>query len=156
MACAWRTVWRTVWRRQARWVPRKNQSIHRHPGWVVHRLALALVAGAGLVAGTARAAIATATYNLGASGSGTFFAGDAFSSWIAKGSLPAGSILRSVSVNATLDSTNNDNWAWDLMVMVDPTPEAPGGDCLLAVGNGDTMGPSVNLAWANGYGGAGT
>jgi hypothetical protein len=40
--------------------------------------------------------------------------------------------------------------------MLDPTPLAPGGDCLLAIGNGDLMGPSLNLTWANGFNGPGT
>lgn len=115
-----------------------------------------MAACAGLVTAVAHGAVATATRHLGVGGSGTFFAGDAFTSWIAKGTLPVGSILRSVSVNATLESTNNANWANDLMVMLDPTPLAPGGDCRLAIGNGDSMGPTLNLTWANGFGGAGT
>ena len=124
---------------------------------LLQRLALALAAGAGLAAGPVRAATATATYDLDAGGSGTFFAGDVFTSWLAKGTLPVGSILRSVSVNATLTSTNNSNWAWDLMVMVDPTPLTPGGDAMLAIGNGDSMGPTWNLTWAgSGAGGVGT
>jgi hypothetical protein len=127
-----------------------------HPGWVLQRLGLVMAASAGLVAAVAHGAVATATHHLGGGGSGTFFAGNAFTSWIAKGTLPVGSILRSVSVNAMLESTNNANWANDLMVMLDPTPLAPGGDCLLAIGNGDLMGPTLNLTWANGFGGAGT
>jgi hypothetical protein len=85
-------------------------------------LAAGVAAGGVLLAAAAHGAIATATHHLGAGGGGTFFAGDAFTPWIARGTLPVGSILRSVSINATLESTNNANWANDLMVMLDPTP----------------------------------
>lgn len=125
-------------------------------GLAVQRVILAMALAAGLGVACARAATSSVTYQLGGSGSGTFFAGGAFQSWLAKGTLPSGSILRAVTVNATLDSTNAGNWANDLMIMIDPTPLTPGGDSLLAIGNGDSMGPSLNLAWASGFNGAGT
>ena len=126
---------------------------------------LALAAGCGsllpcfagmlVLLGTVHAATTTVTRNLGSAGSGTFVAGGSFQSWIAKGSLPVGSILRSVAVDARLDSTNNGNWANDFTVMVDPTPLTPGGDSLLSIGNGDSTGPNPALVWANGYSGPG-
>ena len=52
--------------------------------WVfVRRIVLALAGGVGLAAASAQAAVATATCELG--GSGTFFAGDVYKTWIAKG-----------------------------------------------------------------------
>ncbi len=136
--------------------PARKPLLNPPAGLARRRLALAVAVGAGLAAGSVQAAIATATYDLNGGGSGTFFAGDQFTSWITKGSLPAGSILRSVSVHATLNATTNANWANDLMVMLDPTPLTPGGDSLLAIGNGDIMGPNLNLTWANGFDGPGT
>ena len=84
--------------------------------------------------------------------------------WITKGTLPAGSILRSVSVNAKLENFGTDgttdDWASDICVYIDPSPEAPGTAALLQVGGYGTIG-TVSLAltdlngtgWANGQGG---
>jgi len=124
------------------------------PGWRTQ--ALRWFAGTFLLLGSAHAATTTVTRSLGSADSGTFVAGGSFQSWIAKGSLPIGSILRSVAVDARLESTNNGNWAEDLTVMIDPTPLAPGGDSILSIGNGDRTGPNPALTWANGYGGPGT
>ncbi|MCX5653657.1 MAG: autotransporter-associated beta strand repeat-containing protein [Planctomycetota bacterium] len=77
--------------------------------------------------------------------------------WIVKGTLPSGSMLKSVSVDARLDACNIDNWASDLAAYFDPTPEAPGTAALLEVGGYGTMGTVVTkLDWANGGGGPGT
>ena len=135
----------------------KLLSIMDRAGLALYRFAAVMALAAGLlVATTAPAATSTLTYQLGAGGSGTLFTGGAFKIWIAKGSLPAGSILRSVCVNAKLDSSDCGNWANDLAVMIDPTPQTPGGDALLAIGNGDILSPNVNLTWANGFNVAGT
>jgi len=125
-------------------------------GLAPHYFALVMMLTAGLLTAPAQAGSTILTYQLGAGGSGTSFAGGSFKSWIAKGALPAGSILRSICVDATLDSSDCGNWANDLAVMIDPTPQTPGGDALLAIGNGDSLSPNVNLAWAGGFDGPGT
>jgi len=88
-------------------------------GIAMKRLALALVAGTGLLAGSAAAATATVTYDLGAPGGGTVLAGGAAVPWLAQGALPAGSILREVSIDATLEVNSGGSWASDLNVLVD-------------------------------------
>ncbi len=122
---------------------------------IVNRIALSTAIYL-LVTAPTPAATNTATYQLGAAGSGTVIAGHSYQPWIAKGALPTGSILRAVTINAKLESTNASNWAMDLMVLFDPTPLTPGEDCLLAIGNGDSIGQNLNLIWANGFDGPGT
>ena len=122
----------------------------------VPHCALGMALAAGLQAIPAQAGSTTLIYQLGASGNGTFFAGGAFKTWLGKGALPVGSILRAVTADATLDSSDCGNWANDLMVMIDPTPQTPGGDSMLAIGNGDITGSDVALTWANGFNVAGT
>jgi len=46
-------------------------------------LVIAMGVSAALLAGQTRATTTTVTYNLGAAGSGTFFAGDSSTQWIA-------------------------------------------------------------------------
>ena len=96
----------------------------------------------------APAEVITNTFDLG---SGTSLEQHAFTNWIAKGTLPPGSILRSASVDAILLSTENWNWADDLTIYVDPTPDTPGGDGLLQIGGYDELGsPTTHIDWANG------
>ena len=90
--------------------------------------------------------------------------------WIAKGSLPAGSILKSVSVDAKIENTGTDgdtsDWASQLNVYIDPSPQAPGTAALLQVGGYGAMGTDPNYpqlaltdtpepatGWANGQDG---
>jgi autotransporter-associated beta strand protein len=62
--------------------------------------------------------------------------------------LPAGSILRSVEVNAVLQNTDNANFASDLAVLFDPTPSTPGGDFSVVMTNGAIkFGAPVQLGW---------
>jgi hypothetical protein len=75
--------------------------------------------------------------------------------WIPKGDLPLGSILRSVSVNATIEASDGDGWASDLAIFVDPTPEAFGGDGLLQIGGYDNLGTPLKVDWRNGACGPG-
>ncbi len=88
-------------------------------GVTLKHCALVLGVSAALVAASARAATTISTYDLGASGSGTFFAGGELTSWIAQGTLPVGSILREVSIDATLDDNPGGSWASNLNVLVD-------------------------------------
>jgi hypothetical protein len=119
------------------------------------RLALAVAIAAGLSAGSAQALTTTATYNLGTSPAGTTIAGAGASTlfvWVAKGSLPAGSILRSVTVTAVkLEDNPSGSWASDLGVFVDPTPETPGGPGgLLKISDDNNFGGAVSeMNWAN-------
>lgn len=110
-------------------------------------LALAVLALAG--AGPLARADVTVTRNLGASGSGTFFEGGTFAPW-SLGALPAGSFLKKVVINATLDSSNNQNYASELTLLVDPTPAVPGGDFTLAIGNGAVFSATNSITWSNG------
>ena len=87
----------------------------------------------------------TATFNLGTSPAATNFpltGAASLRTWIAKGALSNGSILRSVkAISVKLESNLNNTWASDLGVVVDPTPEAPGGsDGLLSIGDDSDYG----------------
>jgi len=100
------------------------------------------------------------TYELGAVGAGTRIEVVNYPDnmgnlvpWIAKGTLPEGSILRSVSANLKIDAADYDSWASDFLVYVDGAPEAPGTAALMQVGGNysgsvGTVGQQVN--WANG------
>jgi hypothetical protein len=101
----------------------------------------------------------TNTYNLGAQDSGTSIGNGAVrpAAWIAKGTLPPPSILKSTSINARLDTFGGgDTWASDLAAYVDPgTPPPPSGTALLQVGGYDAIGgPVTKLGWGNGDSGA--
>ena len=118
-------------------------------------IGLALV-GMLAFAGTARADF-TSTFDFGPQDSGTTIqAGtDGFITWIAKGTLPAGSILTSVSVNARLDAQvdASDSYASDMLVYVDSEPSAPGTTgAILQVGGYGTISEDYvyRLYWANG------
>jgi len=118
-------------------------------------LALCLaVLGLGLPA--ANAATVTDTYDLGPAGSGTTIevGTDGFLPWITKGSLPTGSVLLSVSVNAKLEMQAGDSWASDICAYFDPTPTDPGTDALLQVGGYDAIGSVFyKVDWDNGQDG---
>jgi hypothetical protein len=120
------------------------------------QFALGLAASAAVLAGSTQAATITATYDLGPQDGGTTIqAGvEGLIPWITKGTLPAGSILRSFSVNARLDSMapGGDSWASDLSAYVDPKPEAPGTAALLQVGGYNKIGTVVTnkLGWGTG------
>jgi hypothetical protein len=72
--------------------------------------------------------------------------------------LPAGSILTSIAVNTTLTATDNDNFASDFAVLLDPTPGTPGGDFSVEITNGGSkFGATTTLGWpASANGGEGT
>ena len=118
--------------------------------------AKALLALVGLLAaGTSpRALAATATFNLGAFGSPTTFTGGTFTPW-SLGVVPAGNFLQSVSINATIESTDQFNWASELMFLVQPNAIAPGsGSGILEIGpdwinngNDPNGGTTTRLAW---------
>lgn len=119
--------------------------------------ALAVALAAGLGAGSLQALTTTATYDLGTIGSGTSINAEAVLSpaWIAPGTLPPGSILRSVSIDARIDTEGGgDTYASDLFVYLDPG-EPPSGGEILQVGGFDALGsPATVLSWANGQSGA--
>ena len=118
--------------------------------------ALALAVCAGLGIGSAQATTTTNTYDLGPSPTGTRIeAGTGgLLPWIAKGTLPPGSILRSVSVNAIIEAADIDSWASDISAYIDPTPEVPGTAALLQVGGYGKIGTVTKMiGWANGQNG---
>ena len=95
----------------------------------------------------------TVTRNLGASGSGSYIEGGTFSSW-SLGALSAGSLLKKVVINATLESSSNGNWANELTVLVDPTPGTPGGYFALQIGGGySVFSATTSVLWAGGTSG---
>jgi hypothetical protein len=88
-------------------------------------------------------------------GSGTVIEGGTFGTYGATNLplpvLPAGSILRSIEVNTVLEATDNENFASDLAVLLDPTPGTPGGDFSVEITNGTSpFGATANLDWPSG------
>ena len=119
-----------------------------------------MAASAAFLAGNTQAAVLTNTFNLGPLGTPTTFGGafavgdlSYFHAWDL-GSLPAGSILRSVSINATIESTDaNRNWADELDVLVEPSTGLPGDtDGILKIypGYGDLPPALYNSTWVGG------
>lgn len=92
----------------------------------------------------------TLVINLGA---GTVIEGGTFGTYgvgnLPLPALPPGSILRSITVNTKLEATDNENFASDLSVLLDPTPGAPGGDFSVEITNGTTPlgGTALDLNW---------
>ncbi len=102
-----------------------------------------------IVTVTVSAQTTTLVINLGA---GTVIEGGTFGSHgtnLPLPSLPAGSILRSIAIDAVLEATDNDNFASDLSVLLDPTPGAPGGDFSVEITNGTSPlgGGALHLGW---------
>jgi hypothetical protein len=100
--------------------------------------------------------------DLGTSPAGTTIAGGSF---IGSGptnlplpTLPTGSILRSIAINSKLEATDNENFASELAVLLDPTPGSPGGDFSVEISNGEiSFGGTVQLDWpASANSGVGT
>jgi hypothetical protein len=123
----------------------KTTSIIDSIGVSLKRCMLALGVSAALVAGSARAATTTSTYDLGTSGSGTVFAVGEMTPWIAQGTLPVGSILREVSIDATLDDSTGGSWASDLNVVVEGVLQigSDGGSIDWANGQDSNIGATV-------------
>ena len=62
--------------------------------------------------------------------------------------LPTGSILRSIAIDAVLEASDQSNWASDLAILIDPTPETPGGDFSLGITNGTvSFNEALRLPW---------
>ena len=109
-----------------------------HLSGALKRFALGLAVGAAVVFGagqSAHAATTTQTYDLGTNGTFASAGYGSLFTWIAQASLPAGSILRSVSVTnlAVVAPNGGGNWAADFGVYVDPTPGTDNGDGLLSI-----------------------
>jgi autotransporter-associated beta strand protein len=101
----------------------------------------------------------TATFNLGTSPAATNFPLTGVASlgtWIAKGALSNGSILRSVKADGVkLEPPGNGSYAGDIGVFIDPTPDFPGGgDGLLKIGADNDYGgctnPDNDINWTGG------
>jgi hypothetical protein len=105
----------------------------------------------------------TLVIDLGTSPAGTFIAGGSF---IGTGpanlpipTLPPGSILRSIAVNAKLEATSSDNFASDLTLLLDSTAPTTGDNFSLALITSSAtanFSPSESLLWTSGGGGVGT
>jgi hypothetical protein len=85
-------------------------------------------------------------------GAGTTIGGSTFGTYGATHlplpPLPAGSILRSIAVDTVLEATDNDNFASDLAVLIDPTPATPGEDFSVIITNGEVkFGAGLQLPW---------
>lgn len=131
-------------------------------------LVLGSAVAGGLATGSVQATLITNTYNLGPQDAGTTLqvvGGDGFPgnmvnllNWVAKGALPAGSILKSISANVRLDSTNFNSWTSDLLIYLDGAPEAPATAALLQIGgdyNGALGTVSQFVGWDGGDNGPG-
>ena len=122
-------------------------------------IAVAVVAVLGF--GRVQTQAATETFNLGLQDAGTTIQNGigGFIPWLAKGSLPPGSILRSVSATVRLDSSTADSWTSDLVIYFDGVPQAPGTAALLQIG-GDYSGAVGTVGqfvgWNGGDDGPGT
>jgi hypothetical protein len=98
--------------------------------------------------------------DLGTSPAGTFIQGGTF---IGTGpanlpipALPAGSILRSIAVDAKLEATSSDNIASDLTVLLDTTIPTSGDDFSLGIISSSAtanFNPAESLFWTGGEGG---
>ncbi len=131
--------------------------IGNHLRVVLKHSALAAAVAAGLAGGSVQAQTTTQTYDLGPQDAGTSINTQAVlpTPWIAAGTLPVGSILRSVSINARLDiEGGGDTYADDLFVYVDPGTPASGSE-ILQVGGYDVLGsPTTYITWGSGHTGA--
>jgi autotransporter-associated beta strand protein len=101
----------------------------------------------------------TATFNLGTSPAATNFplvGAASLRTWIAKGALSNGSILRSVKADGVkLEPPGNGSFAGSIGVFIDPTPDFPGGgDGLLKIGADNDYGgctnPDNDINWLGG------
>lgn len=84
-------------------------------------------------------------------GTGTQVPGGAFGTFGALNlpipPLPAGSILRSLEIDAVLQATDNENFASDLAVLFDPTPVTPGDFSVVMTNGTIKFGAPVQLGW---------
>jgi hypothetical protein len=107
--------------------------------------------------------VLTIVIDLGTSPAGTFIAGGTF---IGTGpanlpipTLPPGSILRSISVDAKLEATTSDNYASDLSVLLDTSAPTTGDNFALAITSSSptaNFNPAQSLTWNGGNAGVGT
>ncbi|MCF7730617.1 MAG: carboxypeptidase regulatory-like domain-containing protein [Akkermansiaceae bacterium] len=83
-------------------------------------------------------------------GSGTVIEGGTYGTYGATNlplpPLPVGSILRMIAVNTVFVATDNENFASELAVLLDPTPGTPGGFSV-GIANGNPFGAAVQLGW---------
>jgi autotransporter-associated beta strand protein len=147
-------------------MPPNPARFRMRPRLSLSTLARAVALAAGLAIGGAQAEPTSQIYQLGISPAAkTLESGtDGLLPWIAKGSLPPGSILRSISVDAKIEDVGTDgttdDWASQLSVYLDPSPDAPGTAALLQVGGYGKLG-TVSIAltdtssngWSNGQAG---
>ncbi len=106
----------------------------------------------------------TLVIDLGTSPSGTLIPGEQI---ITSGptnypipALPAGSILRAIDVDVTLELPDEFALVNDLTLLFDPTPGTPGGDYILGITSPNPVAefgpPTEVLSWSGGNGGVGT
>lgn len=94
----------------------------------------------------------SARFYLGPQDAGTSFNGLEFKLWFSQGTLPAGSMLKSVSADLRLDSVTGDSWASDLALVL-----YTDGNPLLQVGGYENLPGVVTISsWSGGYDGPGT
>jgi fibronectin-binding autotransporter adhesin len=136
-----------------------------NPSGICHHLRVALkptaraaALAAALSIGSVQALTTSQTFDLGTSPESTNFPTTGIDSlvvWIPKGSLPTGSILRSVTAtNLKLEAQLGNSWASNLGVFLDPTPETPGGPGgLLKIGDDNNYGGADNeMGWGGAQG----
>lgn len=110
---------------------------------------------AGFASGTTQAQTTTQDFELGPEGSGTAIPAVSVvtPAWIPAGTLPVGSILRSVSINARIDTDGgSQTFANDLFVYFDAGVAGTDGDGeVLQVGGFDTLdSPTTFVQWTDG------
>ena len=126
---------------------------------ILRLLPLAL---AGLVAATAQADVITNTYNIGPSGTGEYYEGPwsgnpgttCLTNWFTAGTLPTYSMLRSIEIDATLESSPWGDWASDFIVLVAPDTSGfdtgTGGTLEITAYWNESWGSPLYFGWTNG------
>ncbi|MEI6675158.1 MAG: YDG domain-containing protein [Verrucomicrobiota bacterium] len=124
----------------------------------IQPVACALTLGAALLVGTALAGTTSRTFDLTGSGGGTILNVSFSRVWLTKGILPAGSILRGVSIDATQGTDaaggGDQSYVGNIGLIFDPTPGNPlDGDNSLTVGDDFWVTPFPGATTHVGWGG---
>ena len=128
----------------------KTLNIYNHLRVALKHSALAIAVATGIGVGSVNALTTTSTINLGVSPSGTALGGGVKLSKIAIGTLPVGSLLRSVAINAKIEA--GDPYVGDIGVFFAVDNVATGVLRVCDNYDGGTPGATTEVIWDAGYG----